>query len=176
MPAQATPRERVGAWSRGCLAMQGYGALSDQERRAQWLGLRFSPILCTALMAIGVALPEPILLFSVAAVAFVGGFRSKHPFDYLYEMVVRPLLAAPPVPPQPAPRRFACKLAGGWLVATGLAFVFAPDAVGYALGGVLVAVAVVVSTTNWCLPSLIYAVGTRLLARAGAEGAGAARL
>ena len=40
--------ERFACWSRGCLTMQGYGSLSDGERRSLWLGLRFSPILCLA--------------------------------------------------------------------------------------------------------------------------------
>ena len=40
--------ERLTAWSRSCLTMQGYGSLSDSERKSLWLGLRFAPALCFA--------------------------------------------------------------------------------------------------------------------------------
>lgn len=39
-------RERLATWSRGCLTMQGYAGLGEDERRSLWLGLRFSPALC----------------------------------------------------------------------------------------------------------------------------------
>lgn len=101
--------ERFTSWSRGCLTMQGYGSLSDGERRGLWLGLRFSPILCLAGIALGTALASPALLLAMAVAAGVGGFlTAKHPFDYVYDAVLRPLLGGPSVPPSPAPRRFAC--------------------------------------------------------------------
>jgi hypothetical protein len=40
--------ERLAGRFRSCLTMQGYGSLSDGERRSLWLGLRFSPALCLA--------------------------------------------------------------------------------------------------------------------------------
>jgi hypothetical protein len=77
--------ERLPAWSRSCLTMQGYGALSDSERRSLWLGLRFSPLLCFAGIALGTALASPALLLVMALTALLGGFVTpKHPFDYLY--------------------------------------------------------------------------------------------
>jgi hypothetical protein len=39
--------ERVAAWSRSCLTMQGYGALDDRARRQRWLGIRFAPAVTT---------------------------------------------------------------------------------------------------------------------------------
>ena len=46
--------ERLAGRFRSCLTMQGYGSLSDGERRSLWLGLRFSPALCLAGIALGV--------------------------------------------------------------------------------------------------------------------------
>jgi hypothetical protein len=58
--------ESLASRSRGCLTMQGYGSLSDRERRSLWLGLRFSPALCLAGIALGTALASPALLLATA--------------------------------------------------------------------------------------------------------------
>jgi hypothetical protein len=149
--------ERVASWSRGCLTMQGYGSLSDDERRSLWLGLRFSPMLCLTGIALGVILASPALLLAMAVAAGVGGFiTAKHPFDYVYDAVLRPLLAGPSVPPSPAPRRFACQMATPWIVAIAVAFWVGVPTVAWVLAVPLLLVATANAATNWCLPSLIY--------------------
>jgi len=149
--------ERLSAWSRGCLTMQGYGALSDEGRKSLWLGIRFAPALCFAGIALGVVLASPVLLAVMAATAFVGGFIApKHPFDYLYDVALRPLLGGLSVPPSPAPRRFACQLATPWIVAIAVALLADLTAVAWALAAPLLLVAAVNVATNWCLPSLMY--------------------
>lgn len=148
---------RVASWSRGCLTMQGYGALSDEERKSLWLGLRFAPALCFAGIALAAVLASPVLLAAMAATAFVGGFITpKHPFDYLYDVALRPLLGGPSVPPSPAPRRFACQMAAPWVVAIAVAFLTDLTAVAWVLAAPLLLVAAVNVATNWCLPSLTY--------------------
>jgi len=137
--------------------MQGYGALGDDERRRLALGLRLSPALCLAGMTLGVALRSPALLVAMAATAFLGGFvTAKHPFDLIWDRGLRRLTGAAALPPTPPPRRFACQLAAFWLVAIAAAFWAGSETVGVALGVPLVAVAAVVATTNWCLPSLVH--------------------
>jgi hypothetical protein len=149
--------ERFTSWSRGCLTMQGYGSLSDGERQALWLGLRFSPVLCLAGIALGTALASPVLLLGMAVTAAVGGFvTAKHPFDYVYDAALRPLLGGPSVPPSPAPRRFACQMATPWIAAIAVAFLVDATAIAWVLAVPLLLVAATVTTTNWCLPSLIY--------------------
>ena len=149
--------ERLAVWTRSCMTMQGYGALSDEDRKGLWLGIRSAPMLCFVGIALGVVLASPVLLFAMAATAFVGGFLTpKHPFDYLYDVALRPLLGGPSVPPSPAPRRFACQLATPWIVAIAVAFVADLTVVAWILAVPLLIVAAVVTTTNWCLPSLMY--------------------
>jgi hypothetical protein len=149
--------ERFASWSRGCLTMQGYGSLSDGERRGLWLGLRFSPVLCFAGIALGTALASPVLLLAMAATALTGGFVTpKHPFDYVYDAVLRPLLGGPSVPPSPAPRRFACQMATPWIAAIAVAFWAGAPTLAWVLAVPLLVVAAANTITNWCLPSLIY--------------------
>jgi Domain of unknown function (DUF4395) len=161
--------ERLAAWSRSCLTMQGYGSLSDGERKSLWLGIRLAPALCFTGIALGVVLASPVLLLAMAATAFVGGFLSpKHPFDYLYDATLRPLLGGPSVPPSPAPRRFACQLAAPWIAAIAVAFLAGVTALAWVLAVPLLLVAATVMTTNWCLPSLIYGL-THTHGRRGGE-------
>jgi hypothetical protein len=148
---------RLSAWSRGCLTMQGYAAVGDPERRELWLGLRFSLLLCFTGIALGTALESPPILLVMAGAAFVGGFVTpKHPFDYLYDGVLRPLLGGPAVPVTPPPRRFACQLAAPWIVAVAVAFLAGSPTLAWILAGPLLVVSATATTTNWCLPSFIY--------------------
>jgi uncharacterized protein DUF4395 len=149
--------DRLTSWSRSCLTMQGYGSLRDSERKSLWLGIRFAPALCVTGVAFGVVLASPVLLLVVAATAFVGGFLTpKHPFDYLYDAALRPLLGGPRVPPSPAPRRFACQLATPWIGAVAVAFLASVTALAWVLAVPLLLAAATATTTNWCLPSLVY--------------------
>jgi hypothetical protein len=137
--------------------MQGYGAVGDGDRRQLWLGLRFAPLLCFTGIALGTALESPPLLLVMAATAFIGGFVTpKHPFDYAYNGVVRPLLGGPSLPASPPPRRFACQLATPWIVAIAVAFLAGSVTVAWVIAAPLLVVAATVTTTNWCLPSFIY--------------------
>ena len=149
--------DRFTSWSRSCLTMQGYGSLGEEERRSLWLGLRFSTALCFAGIALGTVLASPALLLAMAVTAGVGGFiTAKHPFDYVYDAALRPLLGGPRVPPSPAPRRFACQLATPWIAAIAAAFLADAAAIAWILALPLLMVSATVTVTNWCLPSFIY--------------------
>jgi hypothetical protein len=149
--------ERLSAWSRSCLTMQGYGSLSDSERKSLWLGIRFAPALCFTGIALGVILASPVLLLAMAATAFVGGFLTpKHPFDHLYDATLRPLLGGLRVPLSPAPRRFACQLATPWIAVIAVAFLAGVTTLAWVFAVPLLLVAATVAPTNWCLPLLIY--------------------
>jgi hypothetical protein len=132
-------------------------ALATAKERASGLGFASRPQLCFTGIAFGVILASPVLLPAMAVTAFVGGFLTpKHPFDYLYDATLRPLLGGPSVPPSPAPRRFACQLATPWIAAIAVAFLAGVTALAWVFAVPLLLVAAMVTTTNWCLPSLIY--------------------
>src|SRR5437016_3065994 len=66
------------------LEAQGFCKLNDTElgELAPWL--RWSPAFCTIFMVAGVALESPVVLWSLAATAFLGALLPFHPFDLLY--------------------------------------------------------------------------------------------
>lgn len=138
------------------LEAQGFVGLDDAALRELAPWLRWSPVICTVVMAIGVALPSPTLLWTLAAIAALGAALPFHPFDLLFNHGVRHLVGTRPLPHQGPQRRFACAIATLWLIATGWAFAAGLDAWGYALGVALVAVAALVSLTHICIPSMIF--------------------
>jgi hypothetical protein len=107
-------------------------------------------------MAVGTALGSPVVLLALAPFAALGAILNRHPFDFLYNGLVRHVTKTRPLPPHAAQRRFACGMAAGWLIGTAWAFHIGATQLGYWLGGALTAVALLVSVTHFCIPSMIY--------------------
>jgi hypothetical protein len=89
-------------------------------------------------------------------IAALGAILPIHPFDLIYNYGIRHLTGTQPLPRNGAPTRFACGVAAVWLVATALAFGAGVAWLGYLLGGLLTAVAAIISVTHFCIPSAIY--------------------
>ena len=138
------------------LDAQGYVNVDRQTLAQVEPWLRWSPALCAIVMALGTALASQWILWGLVPFAALGALFPRHPFDYIYNLGVRRVTGTPPLPPHGAPRRFACGVASVWLVATGAVFAADMDVLGYVLGGMLSAVAALVSTTHFCIPSLVY--------------------
>jgi hypothetical protein len=139
------------------LDAQGYINVDRKTLREVEPWLRWSPVFCAVVMATGTVLASPWILWGLAITAALGTVLPSHPFDYVYNLGVRRLTGTPPLPPNGAPRRFACGMATVWLIATGAAFAADLTVLGYVLGGILTAVAALVGTTHFCIPSLVYA-------------------
>lgn len=138
------------------LEIQGFVGLDDARLAEAEPWLRFSPALCTAVMALGTALASAPILWALALIAVLGATFPAHPFDLLYNHGVRRLTGTRPLPTNGPPRRFACGMAAVWLTGTGAAFAAGAPVIGYLLGGALTSVAVLVSTVHICIPSLVY--------------------
>lgn len=141
---------------RARLERQGFVGLDDAALSEVEPWLRFSPGVCATLMGLGTALALAPLLWALVPIAALGAVFSVHPFDLVYNYGLRRLTGTRPLPPNGPPRRFACGMASVWLATTAAAFTAGVAPLGYALGGVLTAVALLVSTTHFCIPSLMY--------------------
>ena len=138
------------------LDAQGYVNVDRQTLAQVEPWLRWSPALCAIVMALGTVLASQWILWGLVPFAALGALFPRHPFDYIYNLGVRRVTSTPPLPPHGAPRRFACGVASVWLIATGAVFAADMDVLGYVLGGMLSAVAALVATTHFCIPSLVY--------------------
>jgi hypothetical protein len=154
----------AGDWMRENLTTQGY-SLSDSARRELWLGLRFSTGLCLGLVVIALALQSAAMVLALVPIGALAGFTARHPFDYVWNHAVRHVVGGPPLPPNPARRRHAFKLATVWLAGVGVLLAAGPTTVGLVLGGLLVGACATVTATNLCLPSEALALWERLTTR-----------
>jgi hypothetical protein len=151
----------VGTWMRGNLTTQGY-CLSDSERRALWVGLRFSTGACLALVVTGLALQSALLFGALVGIGSIASFASRHPFDYLWNHAVRHIAGAPALPPNPRRRRDAFKVATAWLAVVAVLFAAGASTAGLVMGCLLVAACTTVTATNLCLPSEVFSRWERL--------------
>src|SRR4051794_4748262 len=144
------------AWMRGNLTTQGY-CLSDGERRALWLGLRFSTGACLALVLGALAIESAAFLAALAGVGGIAGFTARHPFDHVWNHAARHLFRAPALPPNPRRRRDAFKVGTAWLAVVAALFAAGAGTAALVMGGTLVAACATVTLTNLCLPSEAFA-------------------
>lgn len=138
------------------LEIQGFIGLDNEAltTTAPWLRLAFS--ICSVLAGAGTVLASPEILLALVPFAALGALFPVHPFDLLYNYGIRHLTKTGPLPRRGAPNRFACGLGAVWLAAAALAFHSGSSILGYILGGSLTFVGVLVSTIDFCIPSLIY--------------------
>lgn len=138
------------------LEIQGFVDIDEDllAETAPWL--RFPFVLCTILAATGTTLASPLFLWALMPLSAIAAFSSVHPFDLLYNYGLRYFTGTRPLPKRGAPNRFACGLGTVWLFSTGLAFYWGADLLGYVLGAMLTVVGILVSTIDFCIPSLIY--------------------
>lgn len=149
------PRE-LGAATRRRLDIQGFEQVDDAALAlvAPWLRLAFS--LCALLAVVGTATASPGVLMVLTVIAALAALSPVHPFDLVYNYGIRRLTGTPALPRRGAPSRFACGVGAVWLLVTIWAFQTGQPTLGYVLGGSLTAIAILVSTTDICIPSLIY--------------------
>jgi hypothetical protein len=138
------------------LDIQGFDTVEERElaQVAPWLRLAFG--LCALLAAVGTAAASPVILLVLTAIAALAAALPVHPFDLVYNYGIRHLTGTGPLPKRGAPSRFACGLGSVWLIVTAWAFSTGQVMAGYVLGAALTAVAALVSTTDICIPSMIY--------------------
>jgi len=138
------------------LKAQGYCNITDADLSKLAFGNRFAFMLCTLILAIAVTTAHVPTLIAMTIVAFLAIILPYHPFDYIYNHVLRNILNKPKLPPRSKQLKFACIIATVWLIAVSYLFYSGFYTAGYVLGGLLVAVAFTVSSTDFCIPSMIY--------------------
>lgn len=143
------------------LEAQGFLGLDDVALAEIGPWLRWSPALCAAFMAAGTIFASAPALVALAGIAAVGAVTPAHPFDLVYNHLVRRFTRTRPLPRNAAQRRFACGVASVWLAGTALAFHEGAPGLGDVLGGILTLAAGVMSVTHFCVLSLVYGAVSR---------------
>ncbi|HET7143137.1 MAG TPA: DUF4395 family protein [Anaerolineales bacterium] len=156
----------LNAFTKTNLNKQGFGELDEEAKFRYALPLRFTPAVGTTLIVIGLALQSPVWIGSMALVALSGAlFPSAMLIDLVYNIGVRHLFRAPPLPTTPKPRQFSYLLSTVFLSCSALSFHYGLSVLGFILGGMVVIGSTILTTTLWCLGSWWY----RLIFRHAAE-------
>ncbi len=138
------------------LEAQGYNGFTDAELNDFKFGIRFAYYLCGSTVVLGLLLTNIKILAVAMTIAFFGSLPPYHPFDYLYNYLIRRLINKPKLPHRSNQGRFACGIAAVWLSGVIYLFYVGLNLWGYIAGGILVSIATLVSTTDICIPSIIY--------------------
>jgi hypothetical protein len=149
---------------RALIEMQGYVGVPDADVNDIFIWSRFAPAVCLAWVIGALATQSAEAFFGLTAVAVAGATLPRHPFDFLYNAVVRRWTGSIALPAHGAPRRFACALAAVLLMSTGVAITLHMHLVTWTLGVLMIVMPSVVVTTGFCVPSFTYRKLQRLVA------------
>lgn len=138
------------------LKEQGYGSYENQFINDIAFGIRFPYRLCAAILLIGVSTVNIPILLTMTVIAFFGVVLPNHPFDYIYNYVLRKNINKSKLPPRSNQLKFACFMATPWIGTTIYLFLNNYMLAGYILGALLIGTATLVGTTDYCIPSKIY--------------------
>lgn len=138
------------------LDTQGFDCVAEADLAeiAPWLRLAYG--FCAGIALVGTALASTLVLGVLAVIAALAALFPVHPFDMVYNLGIRHLTGTGPLPRRGIPARFACGMGSAWLVATIGAFQSGLPVLGYVLGFALTSVALLVSTTDICIPSVLF--------------------
>lgn len=138
------------------LRAQGFVTQNEEELSAMAFGIRFAYRACTSLLIVAI-LTQSITLFAVVfSIAFGGATLRNHPFDYVYNNLLSRKMGAPKLPPRARQLRFACTIATLWLGIIIYCLFTGASTTANALAILFVFVAGLLSTTDICIPSIIY--------------------
>lgn len=153
------------AWMDANLATQGY-CLTGSESRELAVGLRFATGVCLALVIAALVIGSPVVIAGLAMIGLAAGFGRRHPFDYAWNAVVRHAFHAPPLPPSPARRRDAFKVATAMMLLVAGLLALGATIAAVVVGAMLVGACAAVTAVNFCVPSVLLSLVDR---RAPAE-------
>ncbi len=148
--------DKLSATTRHRLDVQGFDGIPDQRLAEVAPWLRFAFGLCATLAAIGTIAASSSVLGILVVIAALAALFPVHPFDLIYNHGIRHLRGTQPHPKRSAPSRFACGMGAVWLIGVIWTFQSGNLLAGYIFGGLLTSVALLVATTDICIPSMIY--------------------
>ncbi len=135
---------------------QGYFNYSNEQIRDLAFGNRFAYRICSVLIIPAVVFAHVPTLLCVNVIALAGVFMPRHPFDYIYNALIRKWTKGPKLPPRSPQLKFACTMASFCLGITTYFFISEMPVVAYLIGIQMIGVVLLVSLFDLCLPSKIF--------------------
>jgi hypothetical protein len=136
---------------------QGFRDASARSCDVQYPGLMFQPRVVGVIALAGVLLQAPWLFLGLSAVLWWNvAAPALNPFDRLYDALVGARRGQPPLPPAPAPRRFAQGMAATFALAIGLSLLAGWSFLARLLEGLLLLALAALVFGSFCLGSYLY--------------------
>lgn len=135
------------------LEVQGFLGLTDNELKTIGPWMRFTPVLNLTFTVIATALSSIPLLVGLAILMAAGAIMPIHPFDALYNDLVRRITRTQRLPKSGVRRRIVFAVGATWLFLTAGAFLFSMSRVGYVLGGLMAVLIVPLAIIHFCVLS-----------------------
>lgn len=141
------------SWIRRRLEAQGFLGLTDDELRVIGPWMRFTPVLNLTFTVMATALSSVPLLVGLAILMAAGAMMPVHPFDALYNGLVRRITRTQPLPKSGVRRRIVFVVGAAWLLLIAGTFLSGMSGVGYVLGGLMAVLIAPLATIHVCVLS-----------------------
>ena len=135
------------------LEVQGFLGLTDDDLKEIGPWMRFTPVLNLTFTVIATALSSIPLLVGLATLMTAGAIMPIHPFDALYNYLVRSITRTQPLPKSGVRRRIVFAVGATWLLLTTGVFLFGMTVVGYVVGGLMAVLIAPLAFVHFCVLS-----------------------
>jgi hypothetical protein len=135
------------------LEVQGFLGMSDAELLDVGRWMRFTPSCNLALTVAGTATGSVSLLTGLALIMAVGALAPAHPFDVLYNIVIRPATGTKRLPRSGVRRKITFVVGALWLGATAAFFANGHRRTAYVFGVLMAALILPLATVQLCVLS-----------------------
>ena len=135
------------------LEVQGFLGMSDAELMNVGRWMRFTPACNLALTLAGTATGSVWLLAGLALMMAVGALAPAHPFDVLYNTLIRPVTGTTSLPRSGARRKITFVVGALWLGATAVLFASGHRTTGSVLGVLMALLILPLATVQLCVLS-----------------------
>src|SRR5262245_13747861 len=136
---------------------QGFEDASARTCDVRYPALMFQPRVIGVIVLAGLYLQAPWLFLGLSAVLWWNvAVPALNPFDRLYDALVGARRGLPPVPPAPAPRRFAQGMAATFTLAIAASLLSGWTTLAWILDAMLLVAVGALVFGNFCLGSVVY--------------------
>jgi hypothetical protein len=135
------------------LEVQGFLGLSDADLIDVGPWMRFTPSCNLALTLLGAATGSVWLLACLALIMAVGALAPAHPFDVLYNTLIRPVTGTRPLPRSGGRRKITFVVGALWLGATAALFATGYRSTAFVLGVLMALLILPLATVQVCVLS-----------------------
>lgn len=137
--------------------VQGFLGMSDAELIDVGRWMRFTPSCNLTITLAGTATGSVSLLAGFALIMAVGALAPAHPFDVLYNTLIRPVTGTNPLPRSGARRKITFAVGTLWLGATAALFASGYRSTGYVFGFLMAMLILPLATVQVCVLSEVMA-------------------